>query len=236
MLRGRREVVPNHPMEQASSGLLRKPKDASHIERYPSTMNPQTLCALMLLNDLRHAATDALRGKHKMPALVLFYSFIDICASLTAESFISPNRERFESYLRRFATLTTWRLFTPYDLWAARCSVLHAYSPLGNHAQKSNAAKPIFYFAWPEDRNIVEEALKKRGYSNFYLMDVTTLKTIAIDGFNEIWRRVESEDTFELRFRENSKHILRDLNYMQLESELQLIAGLTHMRSGQPDA
>lgn len=198
-------------------------------------MNPQTLSALMLLNDLRHAGMDALREKHKMPALLLFYSFIDVCAFLTEESPARSNRERFESYLRKFAILTTWRSFTPYDLWAARCSLLHTYSPLGNHTQKVNGARPIFYFAWPENRETVRAALEGRGYSDFHLMDVATIKMIAIDAFNEIWRRVESEKAFELKFRENSQHLLRDLNHMRLEDELQLIDDLTRMRSEKQD-
>lgn len=43
-------------------------------------MHPQTLSALILLNDLRHAAMDALKQEHKLPSLLLLYSFIDICA------------------------------------------------------------------------------------------------------------------------------------------------------------
>ena len=198
-------------------------------------MNARTLSALMLLNDLRHAAMDALREKHKMPSLLLFYSFIDICASLAEETPAKTNRDRFENYLRAYALLN-WQSFTPYDLWAARSSLLHAYSPLGDHTNKANSAKVIFYFAWPETKEEVHEAIVSRGYSNFYLMDVNTIKHVAISCFNGMWRRVDNEPDFELKFRSNSEHLLKDFQHMQLESELTLIEDLRLLSVQQPDA
>jgi hypothetical protein len=85
------------------------------------SINPRTLSTLSLINDLRHAAFEALERKRKYPALLLFYSFIDICASLAQESPTAGNRCRFESFLARYA-LTTWSQYKPYDLWAARSS------------------------------------------------------------------------------------------------------------------
>jgi hypothetical protein len=108
-------------------------------------MHPQTFSALILLNDLCHAAMDALKQKHKLASLLLFYSFIDICASLLDEAPAKTNRERFETFLRANASLN-WKSFTPYDLWAARSSLLHSYSPLGDHTEKPAGARPIFCF------------------------------------------------------------------------------------------
>jgi hypothetical protein len=188
----------------------------------------------MLLNDLRHAALDALREQHKLPSLLLFYSFIDICASLAEETPAKTNRDRFENYLRSYALLT-WQSFTPYDLWAARSSLLHAYSPLGDHTSKPNGAKPIFYFAWPETKEQMHEAVASRGYANFYLMDVNTIKHVAVSCFNGLWMRVENETAFELKFRENAEHLLKDLRHIQLENELNLLEELKQLRAEQPD-
>src|SRR5688500_17186336 len=109
-------------------------------------MKPRTLMVVSLLNDLRHASVEVFERKHKNPALLLFYSFIDICAAIAQESAAS-NREIFEAYLRRYS-VSSWKLFTPFDLWAARSALLHAYSPLGHHT-KTGKAKPIFYYSWP---------------------------------------------------------------------------------------
>jgi len=198
-------------------------------------MNSRTLSTLILLNDLRHAAVDALREKHKLPSLLLFYSFIDICASLAEETPAKTNRDRFESYLRAYALLN-WQAFTPYDLWAARSSLLHAYSPLGDHTSKPNGAKVIFYFAWPETRDQMHEAITSRGYTDFYLMDVNTIKHVAVSCFNGLWMRVDKEPQFELSFRANAEHLLKDLRHIQLEKELNLLEELAQLSAGRQDA
>lgn len=191
-------------------------------------MEKRTLSPLILLNDLRHAAMDAMRGKHKLPSLLLFYSFIDICASLAQEEPARSNRERFESYLIRYA-LTNWQSFTPRDLWAARSSLLHAYSPLGDHTSKPNGAKPIFYYSWPEDPQQVSEAIHSRGYKEFLLLDVTTIKSLAITSFNSLWNRVKNERAFEITFQNNAEHLLKDFRHMQLEDELSLLEDLAKL-------
>ena len=189
-------------------------------------MNPLTLSALGQLNDLRHAALDALKRKHKYPALLLWYSFIDICAALSDEAKTKDNRSRFEVFLSQYAG-NRWTTFTTYDLWAARSSLLHSFSPLGHHTTPEKGAKPIFYFAWPETEVAVREALEAKGYQGFLLLDVQTIKYIATDCFNTMWRRVENEPHFEQHLIENSRHLLKDLFQMQLENELLLIEELS---------
>ena len=162
-------------------------------------MNPQIFLALSTLNDLKSAAYDALAKRHKMPALLLFYSFIDICATLAEEGEgKTGNQDRFKNYLVKYH-YSKWGLYTPYDLWAARCSLLHAYSPLCDHATKANPPKTIFYYSWPEKKEVVQAAIAARGYENFYLMNTDDIKIIAIDSFNSLWRRVETDEVFELQ-------------------------------------
>lgn len=190
----------------------------------------RTFTALVLLNDLRHSAMDALTQKHKLPALLLFYSFIDICASLEGGHLKLKNRERFERFVKEHA-LTSWRVVTPYDLWSARSSLLHAYSPLGDHTAKSNGAIPIFYYSWPETEEQMRAAVSSRGYANFHVLDVSYIKHIAISCFNSLWSKVENESEFELVFRANAEHLLKDLHHIQLENELTLIRELTELRA-----
>ncbi len=186
-------------------------------------MNPQTLLALVTLNDLKSAAYDALAKRHKMPALLLFYSFIDICATLAKEGDgKTTNQNRFKNFLVKYHH-SKWSQYSPYDLWAARSSLLHAYSPLGDHATRTNPPKTIFYYSWPEKKDVVHAAISARGYENFYLMDTNDIKIIAVDSFNSLWRRVEQDEVFELQFRKNATHLLRDFNFIQLENELNFL-------------
>ncbi|MDP2380497.1 MAG: hypothetical protein Q8M35_08445 [Pseudohongiella sp.] len=196
------------------------------------SINPRALSALSLINDLRRAAFEALERKHKYPALLLFYSFIDICASLAQENQTAGNRERFESFLSRYA-LTTWSQYKPYDLWAARSSLLHAYSPLGYHTEKPNGATPIFYFVWPETKEEMTEILASRGYTNFLVLDIQTIKHIGVSAFNSMWLRVESDSVFESTFLANSEHLLKDVHQRLLENELVLLDEVSQLR-GEP--
>jgi len=93
--------------------------------------------------------------------LLNIYSFIDICAALANEG-KRGNQVIFKTYLQDFAMMSG-KPFSPYDLWAARSSLLHAYSPLGDHTKKPNGAKPIFYYSWPERREDVEAVLQSEG-------------------------------------------------------------------------
>jgi hypothetical protein len=190
----------------------------------------RTLTILILLGDLKHAFETLLREKRKNPALLSIYSFIDICAALTSAA-KTENRVIFETCLAEFAMMTR-KPFSTYDLWAARCSLLHAYSPLGRHTDKLNGARPIFYYAWPERKDEMEAALKARGYIDFILLNVEDIKWIAIDVLNTIQRRVESDPAFEQRFLENAQHFLYDLQAFKLEAELSMLQELSRRRRG----
>jgi hypothetical protein len=198
-------------------------------------VNPLTLSTLGQLNDLRHAALDALKAKHKYPALLLLYSFIDICAAISVEADTKDNRLRFETFLKQYSG-TNWETFTTHDIWAARSSLLHTFSPLGNHTKPGKGARPIFYFAWPEKQSEVQVALEARDYKDFLLLDVQTIKFIAIDCFNAMWRRVEHEPPFEETLIANSRHLLKDLFQMRLEDELVLMEKFSSLERGETDA
>jgi hypothetical protein len=190
----------------------------------------RTLTILVLLGDLKHAFETLLREKRKNPALLNIYSFIDICAALTNDG-KTDNRVIFETCLAEFATMAR-KPFSTYDLWAARCSLLHAYSPLGRHTEKLNGARPIFYYAWPERQDEMEAALKARGYTDFILLNVEDIKWVAIDVLNTLHRRVESDLAFERRFLDNAQHFLYDLQAFKLEAELSMLQELGRRRRG----
>lgn len=187
-------------------------------------MQPKMLTTLSVLNDLRHAAAEALARKHRLPALLLLYSFIDVCASLTCEDPKAKNGERFINYLKRYY-LPNWDDVTPEDLWAARSSLLHSFSAIGRNT-KSGAARPIFYFAWPEKKDAVRAVLDVKGYSNYVLLDVSDVKGISVWCFNSFLRRVQDEPDFENRVVSNSEHLLKDLFQHGLEVELTTIETL----------
>jgi hypothetical protein len=160
-----------------------------------------------------------LQRKHKLPALLNLYAFIDICAALSRERQMR-NRQTFETYLHRFSTWN-WNRYSTYDLWAARSSLLHSYSPFGDHTSKPNGAKPIFYFAWPETESQLRELLHSQGYRDFLVIDVAEIKHLAVDAFNSFHRKIEQDESFERLFLKNSDHLLSNAQYILFERELE---------------
>ena len=187
-------------------------------------MQARTLTVVTILVDLKNAFLSLLKEKRKNPALVMMYAFIDICAALANDG-KTENRAIFESCVDNF-TVISGKPFSAYDLWSARCSLLHTYSPLGHHTDKPSGAKPIFYYSWPERREEMESVLKSRGYTDFILLDVEDIQWVAIDVINSLLRRIESDAAFELRFLDNAQHFLFDLQAFKLEAEWSMLQEL----------
>lgn len=184
-------------------------------------MQPRTITVLIVLGDLKHAFLSLLRERCRNPALLNIYSFIDICAALANDG-KAENRDIFETYLKEFCTVP-WVACSPYDLWAARCSLVHAFSPLGRHTAKPDGAKPIFYYSWTDRREEFQRVVQSKGYTEFLILDIDHVKHVAIDAFNSLYRRVKTEEVFELRFLQNAEHFLFDLEAFKLEDELSFL-------------
>lgn len=195
-------------------------------------MQARTLTVVTVLIDLKNAFLALLRDDRKNPALLMMYAFIDICAALANDG-KTTNKDIFETCIQNHAMMSG-KPFSAYDLWAARCSLLHAYSPLGYHTEKPRGARPIFYYAWPDRKEEMETALKSKGYTDFILLNVEDIQWVAIDVINSLLRHIESDPSFEARFLENSQHFLFDLQAFKLEAEWSMLEELE--KRGRPDA
>jgi hypothetical protein len=187
-------------------------------------MQARTLTVVTVLVDLKNAFLTLLGDDRKNPALVMMYAFIDICAALAHDG-KTTNREIFETCLQKHAMMSG-KPFSTYDLWAARCSLLHAYSPLGYHTEKTEGARPIFYYAWPDRKEEMKAILKSKGYMDFILLNVEDVQWVAIDVINSLLRHIDSDPSFEARFLENSQHFLFDLQAFKLEAEWSMLEEL----------
>lgn len=195
-------------------------------------MQARTLTVVTVLVDLKNAFLALLRDDRKNPALLMMYAFIDICAALANDG-KRTNKDIFETCVQNHAMMSG-KPFSSYDLWAARCSLLHAYSPLGYHTEKPRGARPIFYYAWPGRKEEMEAALKSKGYSDCILLNVEDVQWVAIDVINSLLRHIESDASFEARFLQNSQHFLFDLQAFKLEAEWSMLEELAE--GGRPDA
>lgn len=190
-------------------------------------MQPNVLKTLLILLEMREAIRTLLKMSYKGPALLNIYAFIDICASLAAESKMKNNLT-FKTYITKY--------FKPGELqysvdvlWAARCSIIHSLSPFGDQTNKVNSVSPIFYYSYPEKREEVESLIKSRGYQNYILANVEDIHDVAITTFNSFYKRIEDDPVFEKIVIANAEHILANVHYYLLEEELTLMDKITDL-------
>jgi hypothetical protein len=187
-------------------------------------MQPRTLAISTVLLDFKDAFLTLLREKRKSPALIMMYAFIDICAALVNDG-KTDNPEIFQTCVDKHARMEG-KPFSSYDLWAARSALLHAFSPLGR-LTKPGRAKPIFYYSWDEPRQEVEAVIRAKGHTDFILLDIETIKYVAIDILNSIYDHIKSTPGFETRLLQNAKDFFFDLQAFKLEAELVMLQKLS---------
>ena len=187
-------------------------------------MQARTLTIITVLLDLKNAFTIQLREKRKNPALLLIYAFIDICAAL-ANNRNTKNSDIFRACIDEYVMMSG-KPFDSYDLWSARSSLLHSYSPLGFHTKKTNGAKTIFYYSWPERKEELELILREKGYTEFIILNIEDIKWVAIDVLNSLMIKIEKDSDFEKLFLKNASHFLFDLQAFKIEAELTTIEEL----------
>jgi hypothetical protein len=95
------------------------------------------------LGDLFEAIVYCYRREFLMPCLVLLYSGIDVAASLEPSA-ASGVGERFEKWVERYMLKGTSLPCTARELYAARCAVVHTFTPDSN-LSKSGKARVIGY-------------------------------------------------------------------------------------------
>ena len=126
------------------------------------------------------AIKTCIASKLTHPALVLIYTGIDFVASINRPAFKTDvDRQDFISWVDNFMDCSRLGV-NGLDLYAARCGVVHTYSP-DSKLSRDGKAKRIMY-AWgnkkPDDQNAL---LKKLGYSEVFVK-LETLYDVFVQG------------------------------------------------------
>lgn len=179
---------------------------------------------ILILLEMKNAIRILLGEEYKGPALLNIYVFIDICASLNfkLKTAKTKNSKIFKTYLEKYINPWT-KSYTVCDLWAARSSLIHSLSPLGDHTKRPGNTTPIFYYSWPEIKEGIELIIKSKGYERFHLLDVKEIFDLAIEAFNNFHRDIEINTEFEEIVLQNAKDILEDMRFYRLEEEINSI-------------
>jgi Bacteriocin-protection, YdeI or OmpD-Associated len=100
------------------------------------------------LGDLFEAIVYCYRKEFLMPCLVLLYSGIDVAASLEPSA-ASGVGERFEKWVERYMLKGTSLPCTARELYAARCAVVHTFTPDSNLSKSGKARVHAFHSTTP---------------------------------------------------------------------------------------
>lgn len=85
------------------------------------------------------------KAKAILPSLILIYSCIDIMAWLNRDKTHTDNvRSDFKSWVGNYLLRDSGLNYDANDLYAARCSILHSYTP-ESKLSRQGEAKMIFY-------------------------------------------------------------------------------------------
>ncbi len=97
------------------------------------------------INELLDTIEVCINNKILLPSLILLYSGIDIMSYLNLpENRNDVNRKDFIKWVDKYVLPDSNLICSALDLYAARCSVLHSYTPEST-LSRENKAKKIFY-------------------------------------------------------------------------------------------
>lgn len=146
------------------------------------------------LNDLFAAIVYCYQQKLLMPCLVLLYSGIDVVASLEPST-AQTVRVRFEKWVERYVLSSGSLPCTAKELYAARCGVVHTFTPDSDISRAGNA-RIIAYAHGDADVKKLDEATALMGRQgiqvNVHLRDL-------IGAFHAGWETYLKEVTADIQ-------------------------------------
>jgi len=126
------------------------------------------------LNDLFAAIDHCYHHELLMPCLVLLYSGIDVAASLEPSTGGGVG-ERFEKWVDRYMLKGRSLPCTARELYAARCAVVHTFTPDSN-LSKTGKARVIGYAYGNADLKKLDDATvllrRETGQVNVHMKDL----------------------------------------------------------------
>jgi hypothetical protein len=152
---------------------------------------PQAAMLVRHMVDLLETIEDCYNKQRMMPCLVLLYSGIDVAASLEP-SMGRGVGERFQKWVDRYMLTNGSLSCTAADLYAARCGVVHTFTP-DSDLSKAGRAKVMAYTFGGADLAILEKASSLTGKTQQANIHVRTLINAFRMGFGNYISELESD-------------------------------------------
>lgn len=141
--------------------------------------------------DLLNAIEDSYKKARYMPCLVLLYSGIDVVASLEPSKGTGVG-DRFKKWVNAYMLKSGTLSCTESDLYAARCAVVHSFTP-DSDLSKAGKARVIGYAFGSANVETLDHATTFAGRQDQVNVHVRTLIDSFRNGFADYIHEV-SED------------------------------------------
>ncbi len=160
------------------------------------------------------------------PFLVLVYATIDAAASLTVSGNREVARDDFIAWVDRYLLPDSALPCTSIDLYAARCGILHALSPLSRLSQQGKA-RSINYAWGTSRRETLDASIVQRGRSDIVAVHMDDLRNAIHSGVRRFFDTVAADAALAAVVRARTDRLFVQIFSDQLPGS---------PRSGAPDA
>jgi hypothetical protein len=155
------------------------------------------------------------------PALILLYSGIDIASWLHADNPNDGVRKRFVAWAERYLLPATPLKCTALELYAARCGVVHTFSPDADLTRQGKARK-IVYAMRPSQVGTLAETITLVGMKNYVAVQLEDLMTAFSKAVEEFLKDLEANQAKLARAQKKATQIFTKLSQQEGQDLLTL--------------
>lgn len=182
----------------------------------------------LMLSQLVRAIIICIDNKLTLPALMLLYAGIDICGWLASPSDRASTCESFTHWVDKYLLPSKQLPVTAIELYAARCGLLHTYTP-ESHLSAAGKARKIAY-AWGDAQACdLQKTIDLEGRSDLVALHVSDLLEAFRLGLLAFFADMEHDPSlaaaFEARSAKSFAPLSKDLIREYLDLDLSLSAG-----------
>jgi hypothetical protein len=146
------------------------------------------------LQDQTHGIKLLYEGKLFMPTLMLVYATLDIISFVRAGGADNEAGARFRNFVKDYLESNLGGI-TGYDLWGARCALLHT-ATAESTSSKKGIAREIWYSWGKADKGLLDRLIqKKKGQNKYVAVSIEILLEALGKGIDSFLKDLEDNPT-----------------------------------------
>lgn len=181
------------------------------------------------LEQLIAAIQVRLEKKLNTPALLLLYSGIDIVGWLHADDPTNPVRNRFIEWVDTYLLQARPLQCTSLELYAARCGLVHSFSPDSGLTERGEARKIVYAWGTSNFRTL-EEMIAVAKMGGYVAVQLETLVEAFALGVNQFLKELDLDPMESARVQKRAQKFFISLPEQDAQDLLRLAKDLLEPR------